>query len=264
MLKLVTAFTPRVALTVPKAFEPITRNGADPFAALHDLVWLHSAELPSGLQARLYETWDAHDEEDPGARLLLALGLRGGRASVWDLGCVAESALGLSFEGPGHVVVTIEPRLDRQQSASPTIDVRYSREGRSIAAIVRVGARLLARTALDKLEPFASVERVHDADLENDEFLHARLFERSCERTMLLQLSGPCGETRTFDLGIALEVSTMEVDDEGLLVVDGRKAGGARVELSARVLDGTVALVRIQETSANSARVRRRAKIATR
>lgn len=261
MLKLVTAFMPPSAnLTMPKLLDPITRaDDTDPFAALHDLVWLHSATSSAaavGLEARLYEVWAAHENDDAGVRLFLGLAFRGERATIWDLGCVAESAVGVSFEGPGHVIVAIEPKLD-QKDPRRAIDVRYTCEGRSIGAILRVGSRLVARSAADQVEPFASVERVHDADLENDEYLHARLFERSRERGLLLQLSGPCGETRSFDLGLALEVSSMDVDDDGNLTVIGHRRDGTHVALSARVFAGEVEIVRIAETAAAGSRGRR-------
>jgi hypothetical protein len=209
----------------------------EPFAALHDLVWLHVAPTNvAGIEARLYEVWAAEEEDDPGVRLLLSLGARGSRAMLWDLGFVAESALGVTSEAPGRLSIAVEPRLDGKDPRR-TIDVRYSIEGAAVGAILRVGSRLIARSATEDAEPFASVERVHDAELDGEDFIHARLFERSHPPSVLLQLSGPTGETCSFDLGIDLDVSALETDDERTLFIRGR-ADGARVELAPRHVEG--------------------------
>lgn len=215
---------------------------SDPFAYLHDLIWLHCVDAADGLEARLYEVWADPAADDPGVRLLLSLGAKGEPPThVWDLGVVVEGVLACQRDERGRLVVVVEPRGGNARRAL-TIAHRWTHEG-AVASSLLVDGRSVAATESARDRAYASVLRVHDADLDDEDYVHARLFERTFQPTLLLQLSSPRGLTRSFDVGEGISLLGVDTDDGGGLVLHGiARASGEVVELSARVVDGKLDL----------------------
>lgn len=236
---MVNALSPALVDVPYFSSRPRKVGSRDPFAYLHDLIWIHTLTIDGGArELRLYEVWADPGADDAGVRLVLGLGAPGApTAAVWDLGLVFESASRLTEVRSRVVVLEVEQRVRGGIRARElTLILPENLTDGSILVVDGVPRRA---TDDARCRSLTSVLSAQDAEVETEEeSVHARLFTRVYAPYLLVQTADGAGRTRSFDVGEDLVRATIETDDLGGIVLRGVDRRTSREVLLDGYLEG--------------------------
>jgi hypothetical protein len=208
------------------------------FAALHDVMGIHTATSHEGFDVRLVEYFVHLKDQDPATGILLSLSMGRQVVGVWDLGLLVERVEGVESVGAGRLEVAVVPRFtEDEEPQTNRLTLAYTMEGAEASALrLRFGRRskIVPKSGRRRDLFLQRIHQIHEVEIEREDVVHARLFE--CEammptpgRRLLLQLSDADGEFRTFDLGFCVgSVAHVELHDEQSIVVQGRPVPGTK------------------------------------